>query len=427
MNKSNRINTHLGWALALASWIGTSSAFAQAPVPVSLQPGAMVGICGDSITQQKLYSVYIEDYLTMCQPALSLKVAQFGLGGETSTKFLVRMKNDVLPFKPTVATLFYGMNDGGYVASDPAHLDAYKKAMTDIVQTFKSNGVKFIVVGSPGVVDNASFKRNDPSVYNKTLSDLGDVARAVATDQGVTFTDVHAIMENAMTRAKAKYGDAYHFAGDDGIHPGPNGHIAIAYAFLKALGCSGDIGTITLDFKANTATGTDGQKILTVQNGSVAIESTRYPFCFYGDPAKPDSTRGTIEFVPFNQDLNRYLLIVKNGPAGNMKVTWGDQSKIFLSSDLEKGVNLAAEFLDNPFNAPFTKVENAIRHQQDFETSAVQDMLHSISNWTQSFPDQQSTFDQFKQSISGIDDNLRQTAAATVTPVQHTIKVEVAN
>src|SRR4051794_37518899 len=79
-----------------------------------LQKGDTVAVVGDSITEQCKYSVYIEDYLVMCQPAGELKQTQFGWSGETSWGFQSRMQNDMLRFKPTVATTCFGMNDGGY-------------------------------------------------------------------------------------------------------------------------------------------------------------------------------------------------------------------------------------------------------------------------------------------------------------------------
>jgi hypothetical protein len=79
-----------------------------------LRQGDRLAICGDSITEQKMYSRIIEDYLTMCVPELNVSVRQYGWGGERAPGFLARMTNDCLRFKPTIATTCYGMNDHEY-------------------------------------------------------------------------------------------------------------------------------------------------------------------------------------------------------------------------------------------------------------------------------------------------------------------------
>jgi lysophospholipase L1-like esterase len=396
----------------------------------SLQPGDIVGICGDSITQQRLYSVYIADYLLMCQPQPKLSAIQFGWAGEMAPGFLARMKNDALVFKPTVATTCYGMNDGLYLATTPANLDAYRKGMTGIVDTLKANGVRFIVVGTPGVVDPFYFKGmgrpTSATIYNQTLADLGQAAKEVAEKEGVGFADVHGAMMDAMTKAKAQNGDSFCVTGGDGVHPSPDGHIIMAYAFLKGLGCDGNIGTITVDMKANTAEATDGTKVISYANGAVELESTRYPFCFYGTDLKsPSSTRSILPFLPFNQDLNRYMLVVTNASAKSLKVTWGAQSKTFSAEDLAKGVNLAAEFLDNPFNGPFLAVQQKIAEQQAFETVASQQMLHSIPNWSTALPEAQDLLAQLPPKIIAKWEAQRAATAAAVVPVTHEIKIEV--
>src|SRR5829696_8663054 len=53
-----------------------------------LQPGDRLAICGDSITEQKMYSRIIEDYLIMCVPDLQVTVRQYGWGGERAPGFL---------------------------------------------------------------------------------------------------------------------------------------------------------------------------------------------------------------------------------------------------------------------------------------------------------------------------------------------------
>jgi hypothetical protein len=74
-----------------------------------------------------------------------------------------------------------------------------------------------------------------------------------------------------------------------------------------------------------------------------------------------------LEFLPFNEELNRLQLVIRNGAAAQFRVTWGSQTKAFTAAQLERGINLAAEFQDNPFSAPFAKVDNVVRTQQNFE------------------------------------------------------------
>jgi hypothetical protein len=110
-------------------------------------------------------------------------------------------------------------------------------------------------VGSPGVV-NADTSRKDPAaaeMYNKTLAALRDLAREVAQEEGAAFANVFDPMMEETTKGKAKYGKSYPVGGGDGVHPDANGHLVMAYAFLKGLGCDGDIGTITVDLAAGQA------------------------------------------------------------------------------------------------------------------------------------------------------------------------------
>lgn len=394
-----------------------------------LQAGDTLAICGDSITEQKEYSVFIEDYLLMCQPAPDLEVHQFGWSGEKAEGLLNRMRADVLPFNPTVATTCYGMNDGAYAAIDPARQEAYRKNTEAIIKAFRDGGIRFIVIGSPGLVDTYAFDRvpgrSYPAAnYNRTLADLARIAREVAAEQGVTYADIYTPMAAVMKAAKAKYGPAYDLAGSDGIHPEANGHLVMAYAFLKALGCSGDIGTVTWDAQTGRARATAGHRILSARDGNIEIESTRYPFCFYGNPADPNSTRGVLEFLPFNENLNRFRLVVTNCGAKRFKVTWGKESKLFSAVELKQGVNLAAEFMDNPFAAPFASVDKVVREQQVFETPAAKSILYSLPEWSALLPDEKTTLNRLATATVRKADALSRASRAAVVPVKYAIRIE---
>ncbi len=408
-------------ALILVLSAGAVSLQAQ---PV-LRSGDLVAVCGDSITEQRLYSLYIEQYLLLCQPADNLMAMQFGWSGERAPGFNARIESNVLPFGPSVATTCYGMNDGGYKAITPEVVETYRKAMTDIVKKLKAGGVREIIVGSPGVVDTKSYHVPGVSadVYNQTLAALRDSAREVASAEGVHFADVHAVMMAAMLKAKAAFGDDYVLAGD-GVHPSGNGHLAMAYAFLKAMGVSGDIGTLTIDYTGNRAIGTAGHKVTSYKQGTMAVESTRYPYCFTG-PADGKDTLAMSTLIPFNEDLNRFRLVVQRAPA-QTTVTWGSASKTFTSAQLAAGINLAAEFPQNPFSEPFAVATKALQDQQLFEAIGIKNILNPLEHWRLAMPEGIQQYDALKKIIMDKSAANRTASRDAVKPVSYTITVSPA-
>jgi lysophospholipase L1-like esterase len=418
----------------LLTTISLPAATLSAPAPAAslLKPGDVLVIAGDSITQQKSYSVMIEDYLLMCQHVNAGQIVQDGWSGEQASGLLARLDTDFYPFQPTAVTLSYGMNDGHYQPLDAPTGDAFRKAETDLVESFKQHGIHAIVIGSPGVVDSYYFRdfKGDapydpavPAMYNKTLGGLADIAREVAEKEGVSFADLHTVMMDIMTKMKAAKGDKYPFVNNgDGVHPSGVGCLVMAYAYLKGLGCDGNIGTITVDmFNGDAAaTGSPGQTILSSKDGTIQIESTRYPFCI---PAA--DTREVLPYLPFNQELNRYMLIVKGISGSGAKVTWGTVTKQFTKEQLAKGVNLAAEFLDNPFLDQWGKVDRMAQDQQEQDRALYQSYLHNTPALRATAATNPAVVDGLIKSGLTWSHALYSMAAASVIPVRHQIKVEV--
>ena len=54
---------------------------APAPARLLLKTGDRLAICGDSITEQKMYSRIMETYLTVCVPQFDITVRQYGWSG----------------------------------------------------------------------------------------------------------------------------------------------------------------------------------------------------------------------------------------------------------------------------------------------------------------------------------------------------------
>ena len=347
----------------------------KAPQPsgLVLKKGDRLAICGDSITEQKMYSRIMETYLTVCVPDLEITVRQYGWGGETAPGFLGRMTNDCLRFKPTIATTCYGMNDHGYRAYEPGIGARYRKSSTAIARGFLGSGARFIQ-GSPGCVG----WENDTNSMAKNLSlgMLRDIGIEIAHQENTGFADVFWPMLNAGFTAKQKYAPNYAIAGGDRVHPDWAGHLVMAYAFLKSFGLKGDIGAFTVDLQAGQATATTGHEVVSFKGGELQLKSRRYPFCATGVPDKHSSLRSGMTLVPFNQELNRLLLVVTNAPAANYKVTWGTETKTYSAAQLGQGINLADDFAVNPFSEAFRKVDGAVIAKQNYETHQVKSIFH---------------------------------------------------
>lgn len=402
-----------------------------------VQSGDLVAIVGDSITEQKLYSVFIEDYLLMCSGVSNVRTMQFGWNGDTTWGFLDnKLQNDVLRYSPNVMTMCFGMNDGGYRQLKPEVADRYRRASQDIISAAKKGGVRGFILGSPGAVDSITYasggsKRSGGSeaaaIYNQTLASLCAIDKELAEKNNVVFADVHTRMMDVMSKAESRYGAQYHLAGEDGVHPEANGHLVMAYAFLKAMGFDGSIGSITIDLADHSARGSEGHKITknNLAEGMIEIESTRYPFCFYGKPDDPGATTGIIEFFPFNEDLNRFTLVVTNASSDRLAITWGDVTKEFTKAQLTHGVNLAAEFLDNPFKEQFTKVDYAVHKQQNLETSFIKGVIWNIPGIAEYADDaDKAALNRIVESGTKRARSLADAAAKFVIPIKHTLMIQ---
>lgn len=389
-----------------------------------LQPNDLVCIAGDSITEQKIYSVYIEDYLLMCQPAPGLTTLQFGSGGAAAYVLGARTPNDLSYFHPTVVTMLYGMNDGQYKPLNDERSKAFRDGTVNSIEAVKKIGVRAVLVSSPTCVNGPKDHPAKTTMYNQTLGAFGDMAREIAKNENVAFTDTHNIMLDVITKGEAVTPD--YSLGGDGVHQGPAGHLVMAYSMLKGLGCDGAIGSITVDLSKNTAEGSPGQKIISVKDGTVQIESTRYPFCFNGDPTKPDTTTNldVLKYLPFNDDLNRYMLVVRGLTTAKAKVTWGATSQEFSAADLAKGINLAAAFAPaTPFSDQFAKVDAAVQAQQKQETLLAKNFMSDFGRLKDALPDQTAILDEIVKRGKDQRDVLAKAAAALVIPIDHTLTI----
>jgi lysophospholipase L1-like esterase len=415
----------------------------KAPVTsrLVLKTGDRLAICGDSITEQRMYSRLLEDYLTVCVPQLKVSVRQYGWSGEQVPGFLARMTNDCLRFNPTIATTGYGMNDFAYRPYEDRIGQAYRTNSAKMVEAFKAHGIR-VILGAPSSVSKIPFwvKSTHYTVedLNLSLCQLRNLDVELARKEKVGFADVFWPMLTAGYAGRQQYGTNYGIPGNDGVHPHWAGHTLMAYAYLKALGLDGDIGTFTVDLKKNKIKVSKGHQVISVKAGEYEIESSRYPFC----PCAPEglaaasypvcgqddldsdnSIRSGMTFVPFNQELNRLTLIVKKGSASQYQITWGGESKTFPAEQLAHGINLAVEFPANPFSAAFAKVDAAVAAKQAYETKEIKDLFRHTGTSRSTAAQIATHTDQVLGETEKEHDALVAAVQSAFVPVTHVIKI----
>src|ERR1700687_1927695 len=91
--------------------------------------GDTIVMIGDSITEQHLYSNYVEMWTVSRFPTWKLTFRNVGIGGDTSSGGNGRFKRDVLAYKPTAMTVDFGMNDGGYGGFNEGRFQNYLRGL----------------------------------------------------------------------------------------------------------------------------------------------------------------------------------------------------------------------------------------------------------------------------------------------------------
>lgn len=217
--------------------------------PFFLHDGDTVVFYGDSITEQQMYARDIETFTLARYPKLRVKFINSGWSGDTvwgggGGNIELRLQRDVLNYKPSVVTIFLGMNDGGYSTFDAKHMQDYGNALTHIVDELQQKlpGVRLTLL-TPSMFDYAAKDRPAPPAdgkfsygnpapdYNQTLVRYGDLVRRIGAVRHIPVADLNAPMVLA-TAAGRKIDPKFALSGD-GVHPNDVGHLVMAAAVLK--------------------------------------------------------------------------------------------------------------------------------------------------------------------------------------------------
>ena len=303
--------------------------------------GDVIAVMGDSITEQHLYSNYLEMWTLSRFPSWKLEFHNVGIGGDRSTGGNSRFKRDVLAFKTTALTVDFGMNDGGYRKFDQPGFKNYVDGLQGIARQAKAADIRVAWL-TPSPVEKAE---EGPALegYNETLEKYSEGVKQLATAQGAAFADQFHPFIAAQDAARAAK-PTNHIGGGDAVHPGPPGQALMAWAILKGLGFPRLVSTAEIDAATTKVAKSDNCKVdeLTAKDGGVKFQRLDQALPFF-----PADAKSILKWVPILEELNEYGLKITGLKAGQYDILL-DGKKVAQQSDVElaAGVNLAAAVLE---------------------------------------------------------------------------------
>jgi lysophospholipase L1-like esterase len=258
--------------LAIVAFVPFVSSVGFAPVAradgaFALHDGDRIVFYGDSITDQRLYTTFVESYVVTRFPSLNVSFVHSGWGGDRVSgggggPIDRRLARDVFAYKPTVVTVMLGMNDAGYQPFKQTVFDAYARGYTHLVDSLKSNlpGVRVTLI-QPSPFDDVTRAPAFAGGYNQVLVRYGEFVKDLAAKEGALAADLNtpvvAALKKAMEVDKSQAPELIR----DRVHPGPGGQLLMAEALLKAWNAPAIVSNVELD----AAQG----KVLQAQNTTV--------------------------------------------------------------------------------------------------------------------------------------------------------------
>jgi lysophospholipase L1-like esterase len=320
---------------------------------------------GDSITEQRLYTTFVETFVLTRYPQLNVRFVNSGWGRETVAggdggPVDLRLTRDVVYHKATVMTVMLGMNDGGgggggYTSSsDEQRFNRYKAGMEHIVQTVKQALPTLrITLLEPSPFDDVTAAPQPPDGYNAVLVRYGLFLRELAQRNRISAVDLNGPMVEMLKRANAFDPAGAKTLIPGRVHPSAGGHLVMAGALLKAWGASPTVSAVEIDAASKQVAKADNTMVTGLNVGPTVTWSQKdaaLPMLVsLRDPSIPTNTRrgaATMDLAlkssDFMEALNQQTLRIRGLAAARYTLKI-DASAVgsFSREQLEQGVNLA--------------------------------------------------------------------------------------
>ena len=335
-----------------------TTAFAQTVKP--FKEGERAVFLGNSITDGGHYHSYIWLYYMTRFPNMPLRILNGGIGGDTAYAMNKRLDGDIFPMKPSVLMVTFGMNDSGYFeynGDNPKEFGEQKyqesiKNYQQMEKRFKDlPDTRIVMVGTSPYDETVQLKENVPfKTKNETIKRIVEYQKESAAKNNWEFTDLNAPMV-ALNQQNQQKDPAFTLCGSDRIHPDNDGHMVMAYLFLKAQGFVGkEVAEMEINANKKQAVKVENCTVSNIKKNGKDLsfdylaEALPYPLdtIARGWGQKKGQAEAT-KVIPFMDEMNREVLKV-TGLKGDYKLLIDEEEiGIWSGDDLAKGINLAAE------------------------------------------------------------------------------------
>jgi lysophospholipase L1-like esterase len=327
--------------------------------------GDTVVMIGDSITEQHLYSNYVEMWTVTRFPAWKLTFRNTGIGGDTSTGGNSRFQRDVVAYHPTAMTVDFGMNDGRYSAFREETFRPYMKGLQGMADQAKKANIR-VAWTTPQPLDGGEQGKTALTGYNQTLEKFSEGVKEIAEkNEGLFVDQFHpylAVLDKAR-HASDKYS---RITAGDAVHPGPPGQALMAASILKGLHFPTLVSSVEIDASAKPKEVAAKKCFVTelaTKDGGVSFNRLDEALPFF-----PPEAASILKWAPILEELSDYHLKVTGLVDGKYEVRLGSKKVAEHSAEeLSKGVNLAVAALkEGPIADQVKAVKAAVEKKNQY-------------------------------------------------------------
>ncbi len=370
--------------LPLAAW---SQASSTAPDAFALKDGDRVVFFGDSITEQRQYTKYVEQYAITRFPDRRFTFIMSGVGGDKVSGGWAgpidqRLRRDVFAYDPTTITVMLGMNDGYYRAFDEGILSTYEQGYRHILDSFATHAPSArLTLIKPSPFDDVTRDPQFDGGYNSVMLRFSDVVATLASEKRANVADMNTPVVAALTKAKAADPSLAITLMFDRVHPGGGIHWIMADALLKSWNAPAIVTSVTIDADKATVSTADNTEVAqlkkTKKDGALTwIQNDRALPLPLPSAASDPITALALKSSTVIDDLDQQVLRVTALKPGNYELRIDDRAiDTFTAEELQKGVNLA--LLETPMLAQARLVALDTDYRNSLEATRFS-LLHSV-------------------------------------------------